>query len=72
MIDLKFSENRGCSKCGCSDVDFQHCYGGAQNKNSICPKGEHIHKHCKRCGFEWLERCKDSSDKKGGEITEVL
>jgi hypothetical protein len=48
-----------CGKCGQSDIHTRLCdqpwgFGGA--RPPYCAKGEHLHRHCRTCGYEWLER----------------
>jgi len=52
-----FSKNSSCPKCGNTTASARWC-GGAADKNHIpgcMVEGEHIHRICARCGYEWLE-----------------
>ena len=64
----KYKPNGACPKCKAKFPDHPilthwcsggeasnrgwHEYGGTRYH---CPKGEHFHRHCSRCHYEWLE-----------------
>jgi hypothetical protein len=55
-----------CPKCGANGKgDLKTAYHAKPETDSICwgrlEEGrEHVHRMCKRCGFEWLESCANS------------
>ncbi len=64
----KFNNSATCSKCGSSNVsarycehdwcsDFDHKYGRCQAAD-----GPHIHRYCRRCGYDWLEAPLDAEE----------
>jgi len=44
-----FNEKATCSKCGGKDIRAKYCTDGWA--------GEHLHRWCHRCGYEWVEAC---------------
>lgn len=49
-----------CIKCGTRSGSIHFCDGLWSTRSSLshrvsCPKGEHIHRQCVACGYEWLE-----------------
>lgn len=54
-----FNLNAECTKCGAIDISIIYCSGGT----STCYKyEEHIHRTCRRCGYNWTEMCLDSKE----------
>lgn len=65
----KFDENVTCEKCSHAEIGVYYCPQPqpawicwphvriAQRGLSDC---EHMHRTCKRCGYEWLETCIDN------------
>lgn len=58
---ILYNPDRKCPKCGHNKIDTQYCYSA-----ETCPayrmiknfaEGEHIHKTCTRCKFQWPEKC---------------
>jgi len=55
--------NPACPKCGMSEEgNTKIWYHAAPEPSSICDRGlesghEHLHRMCRRCGYEWLEGC---------------
>ena len=51
-----------CPKCGCDNSKVEFCQGiGGKTKKTGCETaGEHLHRTCSRCGFEWTELCLDA------------
>jgi hypothetical protein len=55
----------GCIKCGGTDIhtawhkNENHCGGILEPKF----KGEHLHKHCRNCAYEWPEPVLSSQGK---------
>ena len=52
-----------CPKCDAPPgwIETVYCRGGEQN----CPGeigGEHLHKNCSRCGWEWMEETADAKE----------
>jgi hypothetical protein len=77
----RFDADRECPKCGTPDVAFTWCPGhqraghygpldGRYVSYGRCLKGEHLHRHCQACHYEWLEACRaralDGIDDAGG------
>ena len=61
-----FNHSRKCSKCGSGDINTQfhramyfsqQCTWGSNAKSSA----EHMHRSCRRCGYDWLEVPLDNS-----------
>ena len=58
-----FNSKVVCPKCGYPSVHVHHCYGEPHAPDwikSYCArnqKGEHLHRRCERCNYEWLEAC---------------
>lgn len=44
-----------CAKCGHDDIAVHYCDGTRSSYFDPCPRGEHLHRRCKRCGFRWCE-----------------
>jgi ribosomal protein S27AE len=68
-----FNVERNCPKCGCLDVGARHLsrkefpnsrsyYDCERRENT-----EHIHRHCRRCGFNWDEAPLDGGAAETGE-----
>lgn len=66
-----FDANARCGKCGHDDIgtsyhsvirgeggfkDGPNCHYGAPCFRE-CPEKSHLLRHCRRCGYEWLEAC---------------
>lgn len=57
-----FQEAAVCPKCGGSEISVRYCRGFRDALwgwpcNAITFEGyEHLDRHCKRCGYRWLER----------------
>ncbi len=64
MTELEpFNEGATCPKCGHDDISTRYCKD--RRPVELCwpyVTGEHLHRTCKRCGFEWLEGCLDAED----------
>jgi hypothetical protein len=64
-----FTPTPRCVKCGNeakTDIKTKYCAGGWKDEAAICflnpdAEGEHMHRRCKMCGFEWLEACPEKS-----------
>ena len=63
-----FNPDIRCPKCGHEDIharfdkdEYECLYSEPKWK------GEHIHRHCRRCSFNWIEAALDSGRKDGGE-----
>ena len=58
----KYNPKGVCIKCGGTDIssvyheDFTKC--GWSNHF----EGEHIHRHCRNCGYEWPEKPSDAKE----------
>ncbi len=58
-----YDEAATCPKCGHGDVTTGHCTGEMPGQRcwgttaKATPKGEHLHRHCVRCHYEWFEAC---------------
>ena len=52
-----YSEKSICSKCGHDVIETRYCGPGANRYDMArcLVDGEHLHRTCKRCGYEWLE-----------------
>ena len=51
-----YNKKRKCSKCGDKDISTRLCHGGHYGvSRGFCAEGEHLHRHCRNCSFEWLE-----------------
>lgn len=50
-----------CAKCSGFPIQ-EYCEGGTR-----CPTqghlSEHLHRKCAMCGFKWLEKCADESER---------
>ncbi len=74
MIKLKpFKANPVCPKCGGNDVDtlyHEYSASSAIDVGELCHKykndnqdiGEHLHRTCKYCKYEWLEKVKGENE----------
>jgi hypothetical protein len=55
-----------CAKCGGGDISTKYCCGDHDKTPSLIFGGddgaEHLHRQCDRCGFMWLEKCKDAPE----------
>ena len=51
-----------CPKCGCDNSTVEFCQGiGGKKKVTGCEiSGEHLHRKCSRCNYEWTEGCLDA------------
>ena len=60
-IALNFDESHTCSKCGCPNASAKYCMGtGSSKRVATCEiEGEHLHRICARCGYEWIENTLD-------------
>jgi hypothetical protein len=64
-----FTPEPHCTKCGNSGpkrIRTAWCPGGAQKPEAVCfirpdAQGEHMHRACEECGYEWLEACTDDA-----------
>ena len=62
MTEINDKINR-CPKCGYAGQDkISATYHSNEKSDSItlpgqceCPKGEHLHLMCKRCGYNWIK-----------------
>ncbi len=50
----KFDKDNRCSKCGSENVNTYYCNEGWV-RCSLKQDGEHLHRTCGRCHYEWLE-----------------
>ena len=54
-----YTENGRCAKCGCPDVSVLYCRQprpGEECWRALDSTfGEHFHRTCRRCHYEWLE-----------------
>jgi hypothetical protein len=59
MTDLPvFNAVAGCPKCGYGDICTTYC--AHEQPACLCwcrVDGEHLHRICRRCGYEWLAAC---------------
>jgi len=56
-----------CKKCGSIDIAvFYHsCWGDCDYGDKHKRQEEHLHKNCRKCGYDWVEDCLDKlPDKK--------
>jgi predicted nucleic-acid-binding Zn-ribbon protein len=47
-----------CPKCGCQQVNTYYCTDYTpwyRERRNRCPGGEHLHRACSRCRYEWFE-----------------
>ncbi len=55
-----------CPKCGTANVGTAYCPG--RRESWQCqrgfPEGEHLHRVCRTCRYEWPERCLDEGEEK--------
>lgn len=61
----KYNKSAVCPKCGCMNVYVRWCR--EQQPVQLCwcnsdVRGDHLHRRCACCGYEWLEACVDSDD----------
>jgi len=55
-----FDEKATCPKCGCAEIRTHYCAGYDWMKWGSCTldrNGQHLHRTCQRCHFEWPEKC---------------
>ncbi|KKL76396.1 hypothetical protein LCGC14_0412030 [marine sediment metagenome] len=60
----KFTPNAKCVKCGRNDVVFKYC-AGHEYFFPYCrlhKSGEHQHRICRCCGYQWIETCLDNRE----------
>ena len=56
-----------CRKCHGGDIHFSwhrdkwDCSFESRHYRKVAPDEEHIHYHCRRCGFEWTGPPKDTA-----------
>lgn len=66
----RFSEERGCPKCGSDGIHSNFC-AEAEFSGYAHPRPAHgsgrIHRHCRRCGYDWDEMPLDLSKSRKGE-----
>lgn len=50
-----------CVKCGADSIEIWYCDNGACEiiKGREDFSGDHLHRRCRACGYEWPEHCKD-------------
>ncbi len=54
-----YNSKAKCGKCG--DEEIATIYCGHPLPDKAHPEiKEHFHRKCKRCGFNWVEKCLDS------------
>ena len=58
-----------CPKCGGNDIcDSYQAAGHWASIGTCCDEcGEHIHRHCRNCGYWWNVATLDAKALKGGE-----
>ncbi len=60
----KFSDKVGCGKCGSVDTHSKFCaeatFSGYAHRRPAHKSGR-IHRHCRRCGYDWDELPLDST-----------
>ena len=44
-----------CSKCGANDIATQWHERGKKCKSDEGPRGEHLHRTCRNCGYTWRD-----------------
>lgn len=51
----RYKKDTQCVKCGEDDISTLYCpgWGKSDAKYGCCDSGEHIHRRCKNCGYEW-------------------
>lgn len=52
----RFSREHSCAKCGQTAARVRYCPGSCPAALDQCGASEHMHRECKRCGFEWYEK----------------
>lgn len=65
---LEFDAHKGaCPKCNHAEIGAAWCPGKIHTlpvevRQTCQADGEHLHRQCKGCGFEWRERCMDHEE----------
>ena len=54
-----FDPKAKCEKCKGEEIATVYCRHPLPDKTSPKIK-EHLHRQCKRCGFNWVEKCLNS------------
>jgi hypothetical protein len=62
-------DDPACEKCSNADkktIKTKYCRGGWKDEAASCflrpdAEGEHMHRKCDACGYEWLEACREKS-----------
>jgi len=53
---VKFNPNAKCPKCSGKDISAQYCEKAwPESDHELSEKEPHIHRHCRRCHYEWDE-----------------
>ena len=56
-----FAEDALCPKCGARDISMKYCIDQhATPDHSSEVATEHMHRQCARCGYPWIEACRDA------------
>ena len=56
----QFQEHRNCPKCGSISVKTEY-HGHVRPSGCSFRLGEHLHRLCQGCHYDWLERPLDAS-----------
>ena len=61
IIAEKYNPVRTCPKCGLENASTKYCAGASSVKRvpGCEVEGEHLHRLCARCGYEWIEYALD-------------
>lgn len=73
-----FDAEAKCPKCGGDDLattfhaasDLTHPMAVGRDRCDV--HDEHIHRHCRRCGYDWIEAPLDKRDKRIAELEAAL
>ena len=52
-----------CLKCGWGEASTHYHPGGIWGATG-CPREEHLHRYCQRCGYDWIEACLEEKKEK--------
>jgi hypothetical protein len=64
----KFSRNSKCIKCGGADFHTKYMEANPYRTYYECPcRDEHLHRHCRGCGYSWDEAVKVAALEGKGE-----
>ncbi len=67
MID--FNPEGKCPKCEHKELKTFYCVGSQFSwRCGLETEGEHLHRKCQRCHYEWLEKCTNRLGRKRKQL----